>query len=212
MEASQVCWSRCGTSGAKTPCRPSRCKTSEVRLSPSVRQSRPPGRGTYRKQIEATATASRDPSNGRTKKDKTRIKWDLQCSWATIQVRPCIPNFKPNIRVGFRVGTSFLQYPKFDFNIIFSKNLETPVFDLKTGVSKLLDPKTGFFWLKRFFDQKNRKLFPNYFREIFASSKRPDISEKFPNFDNFRINYSEIRENNLENSVFRRALKSRSVF
>jgi hypothetical protein len=52
---------------------------------------------------------------------------------------------------------SFSQFPKFDFNVIFwkvwnrtitkfsvnSECLETPVFDPKTGVSKLFDPKTG---------------------------------------------------------------------
>jgi len=32
----------------------------------------------------------------------------------------CIPNFKPNIQVGFQVGTSFSRFLKFDFNVIFS--------------------------------------------------------------------------------------------
>ncbi len=36
-----------------------------------------------------------------------------------LQVRPCIPNFKPNIQVGFWVGTSFLQFSKFKLNVIF---------------------------------------------------------------------------------------------
>ncbi len=35
------------------------------------------------------------------------------------KLRPCIPNFKLNIRVSFWVGTSFSQFSKFEFNIIF---------------------------------------------------------------------------------------------
>jgi len=62
-------------------------------------------------------------------------------------LRPCILNFKPNIRVAFWVGTSFSRFPKFDFNILFcnfwkvrkrtnsefsvnSECLETPVSEL----------------------------------------------------------------------------------
>jgi len=63
------------------------------------------------------------------------------------------------------------------------------------------------FCLKnRVFWPKNRNLFPNlfpnYFCKIFASSKRPDISEKFPNFGNRTI----LKTKSLENSVFCRAL------
>jgi len=117
-------------------------------------------------------------------------------------IRPCILNFKPNIRVGFRVGTSFSRFPKFNFNVIFlyfrkvwnrtnskfsviSECSETSVSELFRTFSKLSDSQTGFFW------PKNRKLFPNlflnYFRKIFASLKRPDISEKFPIFKNWTI-------------------------
>jgi hypothetical protein len=64
-----------------------------------------------------------------------------------------------------------------------SKCSETPVSEIFQTFSKLFDPKTGFFDSKTgFFDPKNRKLLLNYFCEIFASSKRQDISEKFPNF------------------------------
>jgi len=44
-------------------------------------------------------------------------KFDIFGSLKSIylEVRPCISNFKPNIRVGFQVGMSFLQFPKFDF-------------------------------------------------------------------------------------------------
>jgi len=56
---------------------------------------------------------------------------------------------------------------------------------------------------------KNRKLFPNlfanYFRKIFVSSKRPDISKKFPNFDNRTIP-KLAKTKSSENSVFGRAL------
>jgi len=40
--------------------------------------------------------------------------------------------------------------------------LETPVFDPRTGVSKLFDPKTGFF------DSKTGNYFQTYFRTIFT--------------------------------------------
>jgi len=62
---------------------------------------------------------------------------------------------------------------------------KTPVFASKTG---FLEPITG-----------------NYFRTIFASLKRPDISKKFPNFDN-RTVPKLTKTKSLENSVFRRAL------
>jgi len=119
------------------------------------------------------------------------------------KVRPCIPNLNSNVWVGIRVGTSFSWFSKFNFNIIFCnfrKNrnrtnfkysvnlecLETPVFDPKTPV---FDPN----------------LFPNYFCKIFASSKKLDISEKFPNFDNQTIP-KLTKTKSSENSVVRRAL------
>jgi len=75
-----------------------------------------------------------------------------------LRLRPCIPNLNLNVWVGIRVGTSFLRFPKFDFNVIFGM-FGNPCFRLKNR----------FFW------PKNRNLFPNlfpkYFREILASSK-----------------------------------------
>jgi len=50
-------------------------------------------------------------------------------------------------------------------------------------------------------------LFPSYFRKIFASSKRPDISKKFPTFDNRTIP-KLAKTKSSENSVFCRALIS----
>jgi len=80
---------------------------------------------------------------------------------------------------------------KFSVN---SECSETHVSASKTG---FLNPKTGFFDPKTgFFKPKNRKiflnLFPNYFRKIFASSKRPDISKKTSKLR--YPNYSETRE------------------
>jgi len=89
-----------------------------------------------------------------------------------LTVRPCIPNFKPNIRVGFQVGTSFSRFPKFNFNVIFCNFWK--VWN-RTNSEFSVNSENRVFW------PKNRKLFPNYFREIFASSKRLDISKKFPN-------------------------------
>ncbi len=68
-----------------------------------------------------------------------------------------------------------------------------------------LTQKKGFLTQKQGFWLNNRKLFPNYFRKIFASSKRPDISEKFLNFDNQNIP-KLAKTKSLENSIFRRAL------
>ncbi len=113
-------------------------------------------------------------------------------------LRPCIPNFKANIWVGFLVGMSFRDFQnlivtsffcnfrkvrnrtnsKFSIN---SECLETPVSELFWTFSVNFDPKTGFFW------PKNRKLFPNlfpnYFCKIFASLKSSGFSEKIPNFE-----------------------------
>jgi len=58
------------------------------------------------------------------------------------------------------------------------------------------DPKTGGF---------DPNLFPNYFCKIFASSKNPDISKKFPNFHNRTIP-KLAKTKSSENSVFSRAL------
>ncbi len=124
------------------------------------------------------------------------------------------------MNLNVQVRTSFSRFPKFNFNIIFcnfgkvrnrtnskfSVNLEcseTPVFDPKPAV---FASKTRCFCLKnRIFWLKNRKLFPNYFRKNFASSKSPDISKKFPNFDNRTIP-KLTKTKSSENSVFRRAL------
>jgi len=38
-------------------------------------------------------------------------------------LRPCILNFKLNIWVSFRVVTSFSQFPKFNFKVIFCQSL-----------------------------------------------------------------------------------------
>ncbi len=104
----------------------------------------------------------------------------MKCFHDKFLLRACIPNFKPNIRVGFWVGTSFLQFPTF----VNSECSETPFLTLKPSKIGFFDPKTGKYF---------RNLFTNYFRKIFASSKRPDISKKFPNFR--KQNYSETREN-----------------
>jgi len=52
--------------------------------------------------------------------------------WWGWDLRPCIPNLKPNIRVGFQVGTSFLQFPNFKNQTIpkltKTKSLENSVF------------------------------------------------------------------------------------
>jgi hypothetical protein len=63
--------------------------------------------------------------------------------------------------------------------------LETPVFDpVFTSKTGFFNSKTGFFNPKTGgFDPK---LFPNYFRKIFAI-KKTNISEKFPNFGNRTI-------------------------
>jgi len=71
-------------------------------------------------------------------------------------------------------------------------------------------PQNPCFHLKnRVFWPKNRKLFPNlfpnYFRKIFVNSKRPDISKKFPNFDNQTIP-KLAKTKSLENYNFRWAL------
>jgi len=50
-----------------------------------------------------------------------------------------------------------------------SEFLETAVFNPKTRVSKLFDPKTGNY-------------FQTFFQTFFASSKNPVISEKILNF------------------------------
>jgi len=69
---------------------------------------------------------------------------------------------------------------------VSSECLETPVFDPKTTVFDL-------------------NLFPNYFRKIFVSLKKTDISKKFPNFDT-RTTPKLAKKKSSENSVFRRAL------
>ncbi len=126
-------------------------------------------------------------------------------SLSYISLRPCIPNLNSNVCV----GTSFSQFSKFNFNVIFcilqkvrnrtkseySVNLEcleTPVFDPKTSA---FASKTGFF---------DPNLFPNYFCKIFASLKKMDISKKIPNFNNWTIP-KLAKTKSLENSVFCRA-------
>jgi len=47
--------------------------------------------------------------------------WTLKLYTLLEILRPCIPNFKPNIWVGFWVRTRFWRFPKFDFNVIFGK-------------------------------------------------------------------------------------------
>ncbi len=42
------------------------------------------------------------------KSESSQLWW-----WNACRLRPCILNFKPNIQVGFRVGTSFSQFPNF---------------------------------------------------------------------------------------------------
>jgi len=124
------------------------------------------------------------------------------------RLRPWIPNFKPNIRVSFWVITSFLKFPKFDFNIIFCNfrkvwnrtnskffvSLEIPVFDPVLWTSTPKPSKTGFF------DPKTG----NYFWTIFASSNRPDISEKLLNFENRTIP-KFAKSKSSKNSVFSRS-------
>jgi len=108
-------------------------------------------------------------------------------AFALTNLRPCIPNFKPNIRV----GTSFSWFSKFEFNVIFrnfwkvwnwtnfeifvsSEFSETAVFNPKTGVSKLFDPLKHVV-----FRPKNRKLFPNFFCKIFTRNLRKQKVWKF---------------------------------
>jgi len=98
-------------------------------------------------------------------------------------LRPCIPNFKPNIRVGFWVGTSFLQYPKFDFNVIFCNfqkvrnrtNFKLSV-SLECSEAPVFDPKTlnnRFFWPNnRVFYPETGNYFRTYFRSVFAKFLR----------------------------------------
>jgi hypothetical protein len=101
-------------------------------------------------------------------------------------------NFRNSIlRTFFRKFWKVPNRTNSDFSVN-SECSETPVF-------LNFDPKT----------LKNRKLFPNlfpsYFHKIFASLKKPDISEKFPNFENRTIpNFAKMKSS--ENSVFRRAL------
>ncbi len=142
---------------------------------------------------------------------KALVKW-----WN--KLRPSIPNLNLNVQVRIQVGTSFSQFLKFNFNVIFcnfwkvwnrtnfeysviSECSETPVFDPNTPV---FDPKTPVFATKP--EGFDPNLFLNYFCKIFASSKRPDISEKVPNFDNRTIP-KLAKTKSLENSVFHRALK-----
>jgi len=54
------------------------------------------------------------------------------------KVRPCIPNL--NFWVGFRVGTSFSQFPKFEFNVIFlmfSESSEISIFRNLENITKI---------------------------------------------------------------------------
>jgi hypothetical protein len=95
-------------------------------------------------------------------------------------VRPCILNFKPNIWVGFRVGTSFSQFTKFNFNVIFCnfqkvQNRTNSKFSVnsecsETPVSKLFDPKTGnYFWI----------YFPTIFAKFLRVQKDRIFLKKF---------------------------------
>jgi len=142
----------------------------------------------------------------------------------TSLLRPCIPNFKPNIRVGFWVGTSFSQLPKFNFNVIFhnfqkvpirtnsefsinSECLETPVFDPKTGVSEFsynfLTQKQGFLTQKQeIISELISKLFLRNFCEFDkfgffrknSELKKPNISEKYEKYEIWIWKYSYIHK------------------
>ncbi len=84
-------------------------------------------------------------------------------------LRPCIPNFKTNIQVGFWVRTSFLRFPKFNFNVIFCNFWKPLLLTPKQGFPNFFrpfDPKTGFF------DPKTGNYFRTYFRTIFAKFSR----------------------------------------
>ncbi len=100
---------------------------------------------------------------------------------------------------------NFLQFSKFELNIIFSKKFiifGNSCFYPKTGVYKLLTQKQGFLL-------KNRKLFLNFFQTFFAKflrvQKKSVISKKFLNFK--KQTFPKLaKTKSSENSVFRRAL------
>ncbi len=142
----------------------------------------------YKGRVEISKAQGRNHGQGRTNRGPKRQN-----------LRRCIPNFKPNIRVGFRVGTSFLQFLKFELNVIFcnfqkvqnrtnSEIFISSEFYFLTQ-KQVFWPKNRVFWPKnRVFWPKNRKLFPSFFHKIFASSKKA-ISELR------KMNFSETRKN-----------------
>jgi len=50
---------------------------------------------------------------------KCPVYWHCLCLVSLVSMRPCILNLNLNVRVRILVGTSFLRFPKFDFNVIF---------------------------------------------------------------------------------------------
>ncbi len=81
-------------------------------------------------------------------------KLSLCFAWA---VRPCIPNFNSNFRVGFWVGMSFSRFLKFEFDVIFSMFLESLEFSI--------------FWNFRFFP----KIFQTSTAEYFRNSQKQNV-------------------------------------
>ncbi len=77
------------------------------------------------------------------------------------RVGPCIPNFFPNIRVEFRVGTSFRESGK------VRKKLKKLVPTLIFGKSRKLQKSTEIF-----------KIFPKFEKRQFPKLAKTKISEK----------------------------------
>jgi len=118
-------------------------------------------------------------------------------------LRPCIPNFKPNIRVGFWVGMSFSRFLNLiltSFFVIFGKFgieqfpkfLEIPNIrkTLFPNFSKRFDPKTGFFDSKTGFFVRFQILpsfiwnFCNKVRNLNCRTFFQTFSQKFCEFEN----------------------------
>ncbi len=112
-------------------------------------------------------------------------------------------NFKSNMRVSFQVGTSFLWFSKFDFNVIFLQFLESSeknkfqiiTFECsETPVSELfpnfLTQKQGFLTQKlEIISELISKLFLQNFVKFENTGYFQKISELW------KPNYSETREN-----------------
>ncbi len=92
------------------------------------------------------------------------------------KLRPCIPNLNSNVQVGIRVGTSFLRFSKFDFNIIFLKFLESSElnkFRIFGIFGKFRNPcfwpqNPNFCLKNRIFWPKNRGFWPKLISEPFG--------------------------------------------